>query len=244
MKRSLRMRTIGLALGLASTGLSFEAVHAAANEWPSVPYIEVTAEAETRVTPDRAHLDFGVMTRADTAAGAAQQNAARMKAVLAAVRGALEPKAQIGTGVYSLRAEYGPPREGAEPRITGYVATNVVRLETAELTKVADVIDAAIKAGANQVTRLAFGLSDAATPRRTALRDAVQRAQGEAETIAAALKATLGPVVSITDQDIGPVRPLAQDAVMMRAQAASATPIEPGLVSVRARVVLRVQIAR
>ncbi|MGH8663680.1 MAG: SIMPL domain-containing protein, partial [Burkholderiales bacterium] len=53
------------------------------------PYIEVTGEAEVRVAPDTAQLHFGVTTRADNAAAAAEQNAARMKAVLDAVRKAL-----------------------------------------------------------------------------------------------------------------------------------------------------------
>jgi uncharacterized protein YggE len=237
------MRNVALAGVLAAAAALVSPVAAAAAESAPGPFIEVTAEAETRATPDLAYLDFGVMTRADTAASAAQQNAQRMKAVLAAVRAALGPNAQIGTGMYNVRAEYSQNREGGEPRVIGYVATNVVRLETAELARIGEVIDAALKAGANQVQRIAFGLSDPATPRRSALRDAVARAQAEAEAIASALKATLGPVQSVIDQDMGPVRPLAQEGMLMRAQAA-ATPIEPGVVNVRARVVLRVLISR
>jgi len=238
------MRTAILALSVFLAGVLNAQTFAANTDSTGIPYIEVTAEAETKVAPDIAYLDFGVMTRADTAAAAAQQNASRMKAVLAAVRGALSPKAQIGSGTYNVRAEYSVPREGSEPRVIGYVASNVVRLETAELGRLGEVIDVAIKAGANQVQRIAFGLSDASTPRRTALRDAVQQAQAEAESIASALKTQLGPIVSVIDQDVGPVRPLAQEGMMMRAQAASTTPVEPGTVTVRARVVMRVQIAR
>ena len=206
------------------------------------PYIEVTAEAENKVAPDIAYLDFGVMTRAETAAAAAQQNAARMKSVLAAVRAALGASAQIGTGTYNLRAEYSPGRDGSEPRVIGYVASNVVRLETQELQKLGEIIDGAIKAGANQVQRIAFGLRDAAEPRRQALREAASKARSEAEAIASALKLSLGPVQAVVDQDVGPVRPFAQE-MMARAPAAS-TPIEPGVVTVRARILLRMQIAR
>jgi uncharacterized protein YggE len=232
-----------MALGIV-IGCAAPAFAAAPEAAGAVPYIEVTAEAETRVPPDLAYLDFGVMTRAEPAASAARDNAGRMKTVLAAVRATL-PKAQIGTGTYQLRAEYGPGgREGGEPRVIGYVASNVVRLETAELTRLGEVIDAGIKAGANQVQRIAFGLSDSTTPRRSALREATAKAHSEAEAIAAALKLTLGPVQSVTDQDLGSARPFAQEAVVMRSQPAATTPIEPGVVPVRARVVLRVQIAR
>lgn len=209
----------------------------------AVPYIEVSAEAESRAVPDVAVLEFGVVTRAETAAAAAQQNAGRMKAVLAAVRQAIGPKAQIGTGTYALRTEYAQTRDGSEPRIVGYVASNIVRLETEDLSRLGEVIDVAIKAGSNQVQRISFALSDPASARRSALRDAVLQAQSDAEAMAAALKVQLGPVLSVTNLDSGPVRPFMQDAMVARAAMAT-TPIEPGQVSVRARVTLRVQIAR
>jgi uncharacterized protein YggE len=208
---------------------------------PSAPYIEVTGEAEAKVAPDTAQLDFGVTTRADTAAEAAQQNAVRMKAVLDAVRKALGSWAQIGTGTYSLRPEHDSPRDGAPPRVTGYTASNGVRLETRELARVGQFIDIATQAGANQVQRIAFTLSDPTEPRRRALRDAVRDAQAEAGAIAEALGAKLGPIQSVIEQETGPIRPFMQDAVMARAEAA-ATPIEPGMISVRARVLARIQL--
>ena len=240
-----RLRAIllaGSAAAAFAAGLPLQA--AAHPETPSAPYIEVTGEAEARVAPDTALLDFGVTTRAETAAAAVQQNAARMQAVLAAVRKAVGAEAQIGTGTYSLRAEYSPqPREATPPRVIGYVAANVVRLETRELKRLGELIDVAAQAGANQVQRIAFTLSDPTEPRQRALRDAVLDAQAEAQSIAGALKASLGPVQSVTEQDSGSVRPFMQDAVMARAEAAS-TPIEPGTIAVRARVLLRVQIGR
>jgi len=230
-------------IGLLMLCGSMANVASAMESSPSAPYIEVSAEAETRATPDRAMLEFGVVTRAEGAAAAAQQNAGRMKTVLAAVRQALGPQAQVGTGTYSLRTEYAQNRDGNEPRIVGYVASNIVRLETAEMTRLGEVTDVAIKAGANQVQRISFGLSDPAAARRDALRDAILLAQSDAETMAAALKVKLGPVVSLSNQDSGPVRPYMQDAMVARAALAQ-TPIEPGQVSVRARVTLRVQILR
>jgi uncharacterized protein YggE len=215
----------------------------AADGMPSPPYIEVGAEAESRAAPDLAVLEFGVVTRAEGAAAAAQQNAARMKTVLAAVRQAVGAQGKIGTGTYSLRTEYASGRDGAEPRVVGYVASNIVRLETGEMARLGEMIDVAIKAGANQVQRIAFGLGDPATARRSALRDAVAQAKADAESMAAALGVKLGPVLALSNQDMGPVRPFMQEAMVARAAAAQ-TPIEPGQVSVRARVLLRVQIAR
>jgi len=43
-------------------------------------------------------------------------------------------------------------------------------------------------------------------------------------------------------QDTGVVRPLMREAMVARADAVAATPIEPGFIQVRARVVLTVAI--
>lgn len=238
-------RRVGV--GAASVLMLWAAVSAraaASDAVPTVlPHVEVSAESEARATPDIAMLEFGVVTRAESASAAAQQNAGRMKAVLAAVRQAVGPQAQVGTGSYSLRTEYAQNRDGGEPRIAGYVASNIVRLETTEMSRLGEVIDAAIKAGSNQVQRISFGLSDPAAARRNALRDAVLKAQTDAETMASTLKVQLGPVILVSNQDSGPVRPFVQEAMGARA-ALGATPIEPGQVSVRARVTLRWLIAR
>ncbi|MPZ43312.1 MAG: DUF541 domain-containing protein [Betaproteobacteria bacterium] len=238
----MRAATCALAAFFLFLGVSWSS-HGVAAEPDRAPYIEVTGEAEVRVSPDTAQLAFGVTTRADNAAAAAQQNATRMEAVLDAVRKALGSGAQIGTGTYSLRAEHSSPRDGTPARVTGYTASNIVRLETRELDRLGELIDVATQAGANQVQRIGFTLSDPAAARRGALRDAVADAQAEAEAIAAALGTTLGPVQSVVEQEMGPIRPFMQDAVMARAEAA-ATPIEPGMVSVRSRVLVRIQIAR
>jgi uncharacterized protein YggE len=236
--RAARLAAASLWLVCAVWGSGSSAAEPAQH---SAPYIEVSGEAETRVAPDTALLEFGVTTRADTAAVAAQQNAVRMKAVLDAVGKALGSDAQIGTGTYSLRAEYSSPRDGTPARVTGYTASNIVRLETRELARLGELIDTAAQAGANQVQRIVFTLSDPAAPRRSALREAVRDAQAEAGAIAEALGARLGPVQSVIEQETGPIRPFMHDAVMARAEAAT-TPIEPGMISVRARVLARIQL--
>lgn len=153
------MRAIRTALFCAATVLllpmhAFGAAGDVAGQ-SELAYIEVTAGAEVKAAPDLAVLEFGLITRAGTAAAAAQQNSARMTSVLAAVRQSIGSQARIGTGTYTLRAEYAPNREGGEPRIIiAYVASNIVRLETTELSRLGEVIDVAIKAGANQVQRI------------------------------------------------------------------------------------------
>jgi uncharacterized protein YggE len=206
--------------------------------------IEVTAEARVEVAADLALLDFGVVTQAESAAMAARDNGQRMDAVLKAVRKSAGAAARISAGAYSIRPIYAQMREPGTPRVTGYEVSNVVHLRTTELARIGESIDAAVRAGANQVQRLAFTLADDSAPRRQALRNAVAEARAKADTIAVALDAKAGAVRSVVEQEVGVVRPLARQAMAMQAESGAATPIEPGQVEVRARVVLTAEIVR
>jgi len=206
--------------------------------------IEVSGEGRAEVPPDLALLDFGVLTRAPTAAAAARENSARMERVLAALRKVAGSDATLATGTYSIRPIYAPPsREQQEaPSITGYEVSNVVHLKTKAIPRLGESIDTAIGAGANQVQRLVLTIADDSEPRRMALTMAARQAREKAEALATAMRVKLGPVRSLVEQqDLGGVRPLTRGVAMQ--EAASFTPVEPGTVDVRARVVLTMEIA-
>ena len=148
-------------------------------------------------------------TQAPTAAAAARQNSERMDPCSRpfARRSA---RAQLSTGTYSLRPDYAQPptpRDGSVPKVVGSPRPRGA-VEDLELARLGDVIDLAIKAGANQVQRIAFTLNDPATPHREALRDASLKARSEAEAIAAALDLKVTGIHSVVEQDTGGVRPL------------------------------------
>jgi hypothetical protein len=210
---------------------------------PRPPSIEVTAEGHVDVAPDLAVLDFGVSTQAPTAAAAARENSVRMEAVLAAVRKLLGADARISTGSYTLHTNQTQPRDGSPPKVTGYTARNVVQLKMKALGRVGETIDTAIKAGANQVQRIAFTLNDESAPRQEALRIAVTRAREKAQTIAKALGVEARTVHTLVEQDVGSPRPLMRASAMF-AESAVQTPVEAGQIEVRARVVLTMEIAR
>ena len=214
---------------------------AAAGEMRPTRSIEVTGEARVDVPPDLALADFAVVTQADTAEAAARENSSRMEKVVAALRKAAGADASISTGAYSIRPVYTTPKERTEPRISGYNVTNTVHVRTKALAQFGTVIDAAVQAGANQVQRLTFTLSDDSEPRRAALGRASTQARDKAQSIAASLGLKAGRVLSVVEQDAGGVRPLVREAYAVQA-ASAPTPIEPGAVEVRARVVLTVEL--
>jgi uncharacterized protein YggE len=203
---------------------------------PSV--IGTSATGEARYIPDRATISVGVQTRAVTAAKASADNAIKQRAVIDAIRAQGIAVDQISTVNYSLNAEqvYNPQAGDKAPKVTGYVATNTVRVEVKKVDQVGALIDAAIAKGANDVSSLDFHSSAPDSLRRVALADAYRQASSDATVLAQAAGGQLGELIElstgVTGEGPGPM-------VMGFAKAAMATPISVGEQSVSAVVVAR-----
>jgi hypothetical protein len=207
--------------------------------------ITVTGHGEVTVAPDRAALSVAVETTAPAAADAAKDNARRSTAVSAALQQLTGKDDTLTTTGYSLEPRYDYPKRGetSEPRIVGYVARNQVAVETRRIDGVGDLIDAAIRAGANRVESVQFTLSDRTEALRRALQQAGSQARAQADSIAKALGVTLKGVVSATTT----APPIVQPRFMTRAMAAEAAPaspppIEPGEVTVAITLVVTYEI--
>lgn len=203
------------------------------------PHIQTSGEGQVTVEPDRARIDVGVVTQASTSQAAASQNAGKLEATLARLRQSLGANADIRTVSYSLTPNYRYPREGGEPTITGYTATNIVRVTLDDLTKVGGVIDTATQAGANRIQRLQFMLRDEQPVQARALREAALQARSKADALAAALGVRISRVYAAVEG--GPAVIPIRDITFARAET-SQTPIEPGTIDIRATVVLTVEI--
>lgn len=206
------------------------------------PQIVTTAQADARVTPDRAAINLGVETRGATAAAASAENARKQRAIIDTLRAMGIPQAQITTVNYSVSPDMRHDPEGrTPPRVIGYVVSNTVRAELRRIDQVGPAIDAALKKGANQVNGIEFIASAADSARREALASAVSKARAEAEVLARAAGGSLGALIELSST--GPVyRPMyaARGQMMDMAQASAApTPIEPGEQTITAHVSAR-----
>ena len=225
----------------AVTLLSFSAIRTAAQEAPRPPFIRTVGEATVSVAPDRARIDVGVVTQAPTSQAAVSQNAQKLEATLSRLRALLGVPADIKTVSYNVTPVYRYP-QGGQPQITGYSATNIVRVTLDDLSRIGNVIDTASQAGANQIQQLQFMLKDEQTVQARALREAAQKARQKADALASGLGLNVLRILTVEESG-QPVVPLRADYAM-RAEAASATPIEPGTIDVRALVTLTVQISQ
>jgi hypothetical protein len=203
------------------------------------PHVRTTGEATVTVRPDRAQIDVGVVTQADTSQAAVQQNAQKLETTLSNLKRLLGADADIKTISYSVTPNYRYPKEGGEPTISGYTATNIVRVTVDDLTKVGSVIDTATQGGSNRIQNLRFTLKDESPVKAQALRDAAIKARSNAQALASALELRVVRVLSVTDAG-APVVPV-REIAFARADAAS-TPIEPGTIEVTASVVLTVEV--
>jgi uncharacterized protein YggE len=203
------------------------------------PMISTSATGEARYIPDRATISMGVQTRAATAAKASADNAIKQRAVIDAIRAQGIAPEQISTVNYSLNAEqnYNPQAGDKTPKVTGYVATNTVRVEVKKVDQVGALIDAAIAKGANDVSSLEFHSSTPDSLRRVALADAYKQALADATVLAQAAGGQLGELVELTTNIAGGgPQPYMR---IMAMKAGPTTPVETGELSMNVGVMAR-----
>jgi uncharacterized protein YggE len=167
------------------------------------PAISVTGEATVSVAPDQAQIDGGVTSDAKTAREASEANNAAMGKVLLALKGAGIEEKDTQTSRLSLQPQYAPNRTGTSP-ITGYRASNRVTIRLRDVTKVANVIDVLVGAGANDIGGINFTVSQPSKHLDEAREKAVADARRKAEIFAKAAGVTLGEPISISEETGAP----------------------------------------
>jgi uncharacterized protein YggE len=180
--------------------------------------ISVTGEASVSVPPDLAHIDGGVTSEAKTAREASDANNAAMGKVLLALKGAGIEEKDFQTSRLSLQPQSAPNRTGPSA-IVGYRASNRVTIRLRDVTKVANVIDTLVGAGANEIGGINFMVSQASKLLDEARERAVADARRKAEIYAKAAGVTLGAPLSISEEGNAAPIPYRRMAVGMAATA-------------------------
>ena len=201
----------------------------------------VAGDSIVQAQPDTAILTVSVVTQAQRALDAQQQNANRSDEVVRALKNAAGAGAEIKTSGYSLQPQRAY-KEGQQPTITGYEARNSVTVTLADLTKVGPVIDATTQAGANDVAGIAFTLRKDRPARDQALAEATREAVSKAQVIAQALGGRMVRIVEVQEEGVERPRPMYDSMQTMRAGVAAATPIEIGTLDITSRVQLIAEI--
>jgi uncharacterized protein len=247
--RSYRLRWVHAAAWTAIVALTSFMQSAAAQSRgdgndsrnPPPPTLTVSGRAEISAEPDRAVVRLGVVGEGVEASAAQDQVNRAMEQVLEAVTGLDVPERSVRTEELSLYPIYSneqprPAQEQQEPRITGYRASNVVSVELDDLSRIGDVIDAGIEAGANQLQGISFQLRDDIAARSRALREAVQDARAQAEVLADAMDLRIRGVSQVIAGDYNLQPPMPGPQARFALSEMAATSVQPGQVNVSASV--------
>ncbi len=197
---------------------------------PAAKTISVTGSGTVTTVPNRATFSFGVVSNAKTATAALAANANDMRNVIAALVPAGVARDDIQTQGVSLS----PRTSDNGDTILGYTATNSVSATVRDLNKAGRIVDAAVAAGANQVSGPSLTRSDSSALYRSALRGAVADARAKAGAIAAHGNVHVPRLRSVVEQSASVPVPLQTT----RGGVATSTPIEPGTQTVQATVTI------
>lgn len=153
--------------------------------------ISVQGQGKVTAVPDIATLNFGVQTgRQKTADVAMRMLTENMTKVVEAVKAAGVEEKDITTQYLSLNPSY-DWNEGR--RIDqGFEASQSLVVKVRDLKSISTVLDAAIKAGANQAGSVGFTIDDPEDLRQEAREQAIADAKMKAQKLAADLGVTLG----------------------------------------------------
>lgn len=201
------------ALALGTTlGTALSAAPAAAQTGP-VPMIEaghtllvVSAQGSSTRTPDMASYSAGVTTQGATASEALSANSTQMNRVVAALKQAGIADRDIQTSNLNLNPIYSQPKrlpdgsyEDGPQRIVGYQANNNVSVRQRKLEDMGKVIDALVRAGANQVNGPNFMLAEPDAAQDEARVAAMRDARARADLYAKAAGLRVHRIISISE---------------------------------------------
>lgn len=213
----------------------------------TAPVVTLNVTETVEATPDVATVGTGVETRAMTAKQAMADNAEKMTSLIAALTKAGIPKKDIQTSGLRLNAQYdysggNPNGSQTPPKFIGYEAANQLSVTLRDVSKVGDLLDRMVAAGATSISGPNFSIDDPAPLHVQARGTALKTAKAQGDFYAQQTGFRSARLVSISESNSGGMRPLAFAADRMKVSLQAApTPIEPGQVS--AAVTLTVQYA-
>jgi uncharacterized protein YggE len=196
----------------------------------------VTAQGSGTVSaiPDQAVMSFGVSAQAKDAKSALDEVSAKAAKVTAAIKDAGVADKDIQTQNVNVDPQYGDvPAGSSRPApIVGYQASLSVSAKVRNIGSLSNVIDAATKAGLDNVNGPTFSISEDSSYRELAIAKAVADARTTAAAMAKAAGKSLGDVLSITSNTAN--APIVGFSAHRLGAASVAVPIQPGQLDVNA----------
>ncbi len=236
--RRLPIRTLAVA-GLAVAAMLIAgSVTALPHVLADAPTRTVSVSGQGIVTaqPDTVILQIGVSVEARTVAAARGQASAAADAVIAAVKADGVADQDIKTVQFNIGPRY--DNNNGLSVLRGYSVSNVLQVKIRNLDSVGKVIDDATAAGGDAIVvqGISFTIENTDPLTHQARLLAIQDAMTKANDYATAAGATVGPVISISEQSSATPTPVLAAPAPAAAASAARTPVEGGTQQVRVQV--------
>ena len=200
----------------------------------------VQGQGKIQAVPDIAVLSIEVTLTGEALDAVSTQVRERMQKALAALKAQGVEDKDIQTQAYQVQPQFAYDKSGNATR-KGYTVTNRVAAKVRELKKVGKVLTAVVDSGVTAVNGPDFDFDNPQALERQALAKAVEDAKAKAGILAQAANATLGEVLTITQNGSGNLpgpRPLMMRAMAMPAAVNAEEPISAGEQSFTSNVTL------
>lgn len=227
----------GCALPQTSQTTSFPNLLQVQNVEPNV--ITVQSSETVKVVPDMAEIRFSVSTQEDSAKACQEKNNEDLTQVIQFLKDFGIPSESIQTSSYGMNPIYD---WSAGQTITGYAMETSLTVSDVSIEQTGTLLAACVDAGINNINRISYFSSQYDARYQEALAKAIETARQKAQAMAEASGRTLGEVVRMEEyadsQEVrynGYAKEVSFDTARAE-DAGAAMSVEPGQVSVEARV--------
>lgn len=213
----------------------------------STSVITIQKTREVTASPDRASVVVGVETRGETVPEVRNSLTTTSENIRSALIDFGVPEDNLTTIAFDIHEAPDNRRQNEEPNgdKPRYIGRHALQVEVSDIDNVGPVIDTAIDAGANQIGRIEFTVSDETREqlREQALEQAIQAAETEANLVAEQTDTEITGVTRV-DTANGHIIPYRTDFESAAGDSGQAPPvrIDPSDVTVRASVTIEYRI--
>ena len=226
MKTKIIFLIAVLALGAVLTACGPSTI--AVQTQPAQRTITVTGTGKVTLTPDIAYISIGVHTENASAKEAVSQNTTQAQAVIAAIKGFGVADKDIQTTNFSINPQQQTDSTGKVTGVT-YTVDNTVYVTMRDLTKLGNLLDSTVTAGANNINSIQFDVADKTAALSQARLAAVADAKKQADELTKATGVTLDVVQNISYYDTtAPVTVQYSKADVVAAPMAASVPVQAG----------------
>jgi len=219
---------------------------AAADSDERLRLISVSGTVTKTANPELAYITLSIETLDKSASKSQSDNAVQANQVMAALENTGIASDDIETSSYNVREEFEWNENLRKSVSVGYKTTNTIRTTVRDLDNVGNVIDAAVNAGANNISNVSFALTKETQSelKTVALKDASENARIKAQSIASGLGIGVGQVYSASESSSYATPSYAKNYAMEDSAigASAPTPITPGDIEFSATVSVQFEI--